>query len=657
MRAFLSTRRLIGSVHDVVIAVCVFFFTHVLVLGLTRTLEIPNIGLRVVLFGLAAAIVFQIFQLNRGAWRYASLPDLFAICKASAVLVIGYAAASFLLERGTELPRSVPPIMFVFLIFGMSAPRLVYRLFRENKLGLTTRRARRNSASGRPILLYGLNNQVESFLRALDRTPSANLRVVGILDDTESNRKLYVHGAKVIGSLSDLGRIVSARARSGVEISELVIGDRDLSPAEMSKVVDIAVEVGLPVSMLPDMTSTHQIQEKPPLEPKPIKLSDLLGRAEIKLDTADVARLVNDKTVLITGAGGSIGSELVRQVAGFNPRVLILTDSSEHFLYTIDLEMREAFPDLQIESYVADVREASRIMRLFERSKPDLVFHAAALKQVPLVEANPVEAIKTNVFGTKNVADAALAMGVRSFVMISTDKAVNPTNIMGTTKRAAEAYCQMLDLKSETTRFKTVRFGNVIGSNGSVVPRFRDQIARGGPVTVTHPEIVRFFMTIPEAVRLVLQASSHGLRTSSERGKILVLDMGKPVKIVDLASKMIQLAGFKPGVDIKIEYSGLRPGEKLYEELFDDTEIVSPPTGHGYSIATPRVTNDKLLEKNFAEMRAAANANDEATAVKLLLHIVPEYSGKILDTMDNNDVERPGRAVQQPLPWPGTPLN
>jgi FlaA1/EpsC-like NDP-sugar epimerase len=650
-----STRRVIGSLHDLAVAVCVFLLSHMLVLGVPRTLEIPNIGLRVAIFGLAAAIIFQLFQLNRGAWRYASLPDLLSICKAATTLVVLYSSISFLVDRGADLPRSVPPIMLVFLIVGMSGPRLAYRLFKENRLGKVFKRSERRNSDGRLLLLYGLTNQSESFLRALSRTPEANLRVVGILDDAFSNRKLYVHGAKVLGTLEDLGGIVDARARGGLKISELVIGDRNLNPEEMSRIVGVAVNVGLTVSMLPDMTSLHQIQEKPPLEPKPINLTDLLGRPEIKFDNSDIAKLVNEKVVLITGAGGSIGSELVRQVAGFNPRLLILTDSSEHFLYTIDLEMRETFPALSIESYVADVRDAGRITKLFERSRPDLVFHAAALKQVPLVEDNPVEAIKTNVIGTKNVADAALATQARSFVMISTDKAVNPTNIMGATKRAAEAYCQMLDLKSEKTRFKTVRFGNVMGSNGSVVPRFRDQIARGGPVTVTHPEIVRFFMSIPEAVRLVLQASSQGWRTDGERGKILVLDMGKPHKIVDLATKMIQLAGFRPGIDIKIEFSGLRPGEKLYEELFDDTEIVSPPTGHGYSLATPRVTNDKLLQKRFSEMRTAAEADDEVNAVKLLLHIVPEYTGSMLRVQAEAEAERALNVASKTLPWPGSP--
>lgn len=654
-RYSVSLRRFLGSVHDIVVAVGVFLLTYLLVLDVPRTLAIPDLWLRISFFALGAGIVFMIFGLNRGAWRYASLHDVAAIVKSSFVLVAGYSVISFLVNRGVSVPRSVPPIMLIFLIFFLSASRLAFRLFRDRQLGLFYKRRRAPLQTQKSVLLYGLTNQAEAFLRALQRSPDVNLRVVGILDDNVANQKLRVHGSKVVGTLSDLNRVVEARRNSGVRIDELAVSHIGLDPKHLSEIVNIAVGAGLTVSMLPDITSPHEVPDQHHLELKPIKLADLLGRPEIQIDAMEVARLINGKKVLVTGAGGSIGSELVRQICGFGPRTLVLTDISEHFLYTIDMEVREAFPNIHIEALVADVRDKTRISRIFERCKPDIVFHAAALKQVPMVEDNPIEAIKTNVLGTQNVADAALASGARAFVMISTDKAVNPTNVMGATKRAAEAYCQMLDLKSDFTRFKTVRFGNVIGSNGSVVPRFKQQIARGGPVTVTHPEIVRFFMTIPEAVRLVLQASSHGLRGSSERGKILVLDMGHPVKIVELATKMIQLAGFRPDIDIKIEFSGLRPGEKLYEELFDHTEIVSPPTGHGYSIATPRVTNDKLLQKTISDMRSAALAHDDVNALKLLLHIVPEYSGTIMEQFEQGDTTR--RSPAEPLPWPKTPTD
>ena len=285
------------------------------------------------------------------------------------------------------------------------------------------------------------------------------------------------------------------------------------------------------------------------------------------------------------------------------PSELAITDSSEFHLYLLDLELRERHPNLKIVTRIVDVRDNRRVSRLFEDVKPQVVFHAAALKHVPLVESNPLEGIKTNLLGTRNVANAAMEKGASTFVMISTDKAVNPTNIMGATKRAAEAYCQALDVISKKTRFKTVRFGNVLGSNGSVVPRFQEQIATGGPVTVTHPNMVRFFMTIPEAVRLVLHASAHALRRQSDRGKIMVLDMGEPVRIADLAERMIQLAGYRPYSDIEIVFTGLRPGEKLYEELFDRSEAQDSTTEEGYVIASPRIIDSALLHRTLSGHR------------------------------------------------------
>lgn len=308
----------------------------------------------------------------------------------------------------------------------------------------------------------------------------------------------------------------------------------------------------------------------------------------------------------------------------------------------LDMELREKYRDLKISTRLMDVRDNIRVSRLFAEMRPDVVFHAAALKHVPLAESNPLEAIKTNFLGTRNVADAALVNEVSSFVMISTDKAVNPTNVMGATKRAAEAYCQALDLSSTKTRFKTVRFGNVLGSNGSVVPRFQEQILAGGPVTVTHPDIVRFFMTIPEAVRLVLNASAeHTGDRLQQRGKIMVLDMGEPVRIVDLAERMMQLAGLKPYVDIDIVFSGLRPGEKLFEELFDPSEVQNMKTEDGYVIASPRVTDKVLLDKSITELQNAIVREDRGRALELLLHIVPEYrSAKAMQEQAAKDIER-----------------
>ena len=619
--------RLIGTLHDAIIAGLVFFFSFSVVIGDTRTMMMHLFWVKLVVFIVGSSAVFYAFSLNRGSWRYASVPDLIAIVKASITVVLLFVIITFLVERNVSVPRSVPLFMLMMMVLGLGGSRLAVRLFKEGRIASRLSGLRPRRTVERNVLLYGLNDSAEMFIRAVDRLDDGAISVVAILDDNETNQKVRIHGSKVIGGIDDLKGIVERRAGRGIVIKELVVADRTLTPAQLAHIVEKATNAGVSVSLLPDLTSRHEISEKRIVEPKPIRLTDLLGRPEIRIDTMEVARLIDGKCILITGAGGSIGSELARQIASFNPRQLIISDNSEYLLYTIDLELRETFHSLKVETMVVDVRDRERVMTLFSKLRPDVVFHAAALKHVPLVEDNPVEALKTNVLGTKNVADAALAHDARAFVMISTDKAVNPTNIMGATKRAAEAYCQALDLRSESTRFKTVRFGNVIGSNGSVVPRFQEQIARGGPVTVTHPEIVRFFMSIPEAVRLVLQASGHGLRAKAERGKILVLDMGKPVSIVDLASKMIQLAGLRPGVDIKIEFTGLRPGEKLYEEMFDESEVVVPIPEHGYSIATPRTINDKILQKTVAEMKAAIEAEDQPSALQLLRHIVPEYAG------------------------------
>ena len=446
-----------------------------------------------------------------------------------------------------------------------------------------------------------------------------------------SAARARIQGVKVYGRLKHLDQVAARFRARDLPISELVVAESNVDRTRLSEIVEAATAAGLKVTRLPNLTATSAVTSSTFIEPKPIELGDLLGRPEIDADFGQVADLIEGRTVLATGAGGSIGSELCRQIATFRPRRLILTDSSEYLAFLLDNELRDAHPDLEIVTLLMNVRDRNRVEAVLAQYRPDAVFHAAALKHVPLVEANPLEAIKTNVLGTRNVADAAIANEATAFVMISTDKAVNPTNIMGATKRAAEAYCQALDMISQKTRFKTVRFGNVLGSNGSVVPLFREQIAAGGPVTVTHPDIVRYFMTIPEAVRLVLNASAHALARQAERGKIMVLDMGKPIRIVDLAERMIQLAGYKPRIDIDIVFTGLRPGEKLYEELFDPSEVQHEQTEEGYFVAAPRVIDKAFLHRTLSGIKTAADREDARRAVELLSHLVPEYRGGLFD--------------------------
>lgn len=625
MKSIKSLRR-VGVIHDLVVAALAFLLAHSLTLGLARTIDLDGFAIKIAAFTLVSALVFHYFSLNRGSWHYASLPDLVAISKASAALAIAYTVSMFLIDRAGSVPRSVPFNLVLLLIVLLGAPRLFYRLYRESAfITLMRNRIKGETAETRFVLVHTLNESAEQFIRATRIASRGGIVVAGLIDDRPERLRDQVQGVRVLGSTADLGTVLKRLQKRDVTVAELVVADDKMAPSGLTALTEAAIGHGLKISKLPDFGARRDLTAGGMIELKPINLSDLLGRSEVRIDIVRVARLIEGKNVLITGAGGSIGSELARQIASFRPAKLLLADNSEFMLYRIDMGVREAHPDLDIESLILDVRDARRCDAVIGSMHPDVIFHAAALKHVPMVENNPLEGMKTNVLGTMNLANAATLHGVKTFVMISTDKAVNPTNVMGATKRAAEAYCQAADLESKGTRFKTVRFGNVLGSNGSVVPRFREQIARGGPVTVTHPEIVRYFMSIPEAVRLVLQASGHGLNTENQRGKILVLDMGEPVKIDDLARKMIYLAGLKPGTDIKIVYTGLRPGEKLFEELFAESEPIELHDERGYSIAAPRTINASLLRKSLAEMRAACDRQDPEKALAVLRHIVPEF--------------------------------
>lgn len=628
MLKFLETGRInilrIGSmVLDLAIAAGSFLAAYGSVYGFERLKWVPGLEEKTAAYTVICGACFMAFGVNKGSWRYVSILDLLALIK-SAVIAIGiYTVAAFLVSRGENVPRSVPVFSTLFLVCGLASVRLVYRLVMDGTWMRITWQPK--APPERKVLLFGVSNAAESFIRSTRRNRDSDIMIVGLFDDDSTRYSRLIHGVKVVGALGDIRKHMERLARRGLKPTELIVTENRPSRQRLTEILAVAASVGLKVTRIPDMTATSSITSNLLLKPKPIELEDLLGRPQVTADLEGIAQLISGRTVLATGAGGSIGSELCRQIATFHPSQLVITDCSEFHIYLLDKELREKHPDLQIVTRIVDVRDRARVNDIFGAYRPEVVFHAAALKHVPLVEDNPVEGIKTNVLGTRNVADAALANDASTFVMISTDKAVNPTNIMGATKRAAEAYCQSLDVNSATTCFKTVRFGNVLGSNGSVVPRFQEQIAAGGPVTVTHPDIIRFFMTIPEAVQLVLHASSHALQHHTQRGNIMVLDMGKPVRIVDLAERMIQLAGYEPHVDIEIAFVGLRPGEKLYEELFDPSEVQDTRTDEGYVIASPRIIDKTLLHKTLESLEASSEREDMARAVELLSHIVPEY--------------------------------
>ena len=612
--------RLAGALFDLLCATAALPLAYVARLGTLPDVTPPVIALHAS-FVAAAGVCFYAFGLNRGSWRYASIDDLIAIIKAVVLATLITSAIAFLVSRLDMLPRTVPFLTAVFLIVMMGGARFVYRVIKDRYIFRTFG----DAGAGEPVLLVGYTDEAESFVRAMGRQRRSLYQIVGIIDNTDRHVGRRLHNVRVLGNLDDLAEVVEALRKRNILVSRLVVCPSRSSVETMEQIVETAADLGLQVFMLPNSAQLVANDGNAPEVPQAIRLEDLLGRTPARIDLAPVAAMLRGKAVLVTGGGGSIGSELVVQIARFAPREIVVVDSSEFNLYMVDQLVREAAPGVALRAVIGDVRDRKAIHDIMAEARPELVFHAAALKHVPLVEDNVVEGARTNVLGTINVADAAVASRARAFVMISTDKAVNPTNVMGATKRFAEAYCQSLDLAADNlTRFMTVRFGNVLGSTGSVVPLFTRQIAKGGPVTVTHPEMTRFFMTSREAIKLLLSASARGLATGDERGKIMVLDMGKQIRIVDLAHRMIQLAGLRPGVDVKIVFTGLRPGEKLYEEPLEANERLVDTENDWLHLAWPREVDDGRFTRAVARLAAACEQRHEGEVLNAIREIVPE---------------------------------
>ena len=572
-----------------------------------------------------ACVTFPLLGMYRGIWRYASLDDLLNIAKGATLVVLLFLPLMFVLNLLDEIPRSVPFIQWCLLIVGLGGSRFAYRLVRDHP-----RLRRAVDAPAIPVLLVGAGDAAEQFIRANRSDPHSPYRVVGLLDDAGEFQGRQIHGVAVLGRLAELPAAVARLAAQGVRLQRLILSDPAvIDDGAKRQLFEQAGEIGMSIARLPRLTELQDAAEERPIRLQPVALEDLLGRAQFAHDRDTVDQLIRGRRILITGAGGTIGSELARQIAALGPSQLILLDSSEFNLYAIDLELRERHDGALFCPMLCNIRDRERVMGIFAAERPELVFHAAALKHVPMVEMNPGEGVLTNVVGTRNVADAAARHGALAMVQVSTDKAVKPTSVMGASKRLAEFYCQALDLESNGAnhgaRFMTVRFGNVLGSSGSVVPLFQRQLARGGPLTVTHPEIERYFMSVQEAVALVLQASAHGLEAAAARGQIFVLDMGKPVRIVDVARQVIRLAGMRPDVDVGIQFTGLRPGEKLYEELFDETEDRLDGGVEGILVALSKSINLEVLRRLFDELAGAAAQPDHATLLRLLAHAVPSY--------------------------------
>lgn len=552
------------------------------------------------------AVAFWALGLYRGLWRYASLPDLQRILVAVAVAALAVPALFTLVALPTPVPRSVYLIMPVLLIGAMCGSRLLYRAWKERTLIGMVRHPQ-----AQPVLVLGAGSAASSLLR--DLANSNQWRVVGLLDDDAGKRGSAIQGVKILGALPDAG---ATAARFGV--TQAIIAMPGATHSQRKRAVDLCAAAGLEVMTVPsyaDLVSGRMSVSAL----RNVELDDLLGRDPVALDDAGLRGLIEGKCVLVTGAGGSIGAELCRQIARFAPSRLVLFELSEFALYAIEQEFRDRLPHVALSAVIGDAKSEPRVRETCARFRPHLVFHAAAYKHVPLMEGeNAFQAVANNVLSTVVTARAAQAAGAQKFVLVSTDKAVNPTNVMGASKRLAELACQALALAGRM-HFVTVRFGNVLGSTGSVIPRFREQIARGGPVTVTHPEIQRYFMSIPEATQLVLQAALMG-----KGGEIFVLDMGEPVRIIDLARQLIRLSGLSED-DIRIEYTGLRPGEKLYEELLADAETTLPTPHPKLRVARANASaNGTLVDEVLAWIAAAHDPEPDAVRERLRTW-VPEY--------------------------------
>ncbi len=604
----MNVRRLIAFSHDVAAAGVAWIAAFWLRFNLDIPSFYENLMLsRLPITVIAHAAIFWAFGLYRGIWRYASLPDLQRIAMAVGLGAAVVPAALALLRFGVPVPRSVYLMAPIVLAAIMCGSRLAYRGWREGRVAALMSRPQAT-----PVLVVGASSAAVALLKEL--ATSSQWRVVGILDDDATKQGSALFGVKVRGKVDRIGDVAS---RLGV--SQAIIAMPEASHGERKRAVELCGKAGLSVMTVPALSDIVSGRVSVSALRR-IELDDLLGRDPVQLDNEGLHQLLEGRTVLVTGAGGSIGSELCRQIARFRPAKLVLFDISEFALYTIGQEFADRYPGVPIAATIGDAKSEARMGEVFARYCPHIVFHAAAYKHVPLMEdENALEAVRNNVLSTIAVARAAQANGAEKFVLVSTDKAVNPANVMGASKRLAEMVCQAMQAQG-AMQFVIVRFGNVLGSTGSVVPRFREQIARGGPVTVTHPNIQRYFMSIPEATQLVLQAALMG-----KGGEIYVLDMGEPVKIADLAREMIRLSGFSDG-DIAIAYTGLRPGEKLYEEPLADAEKTLPTPHPKLRVAQARAPgNGTLFEEVIAWVTEPGDTRAEVVR-KRLRGWVPEYT-------------------------------
>ena len=604
--------------------ICVFFsYWFAFVIRFEMNINIPpyymhSFSVWIPWITLISLLSFALFRFYNTMWQFASLDELLQIFYGSAfstavVIFTGYLASDSVFDV-LRFPISIYIMGGVFTFFFVGLSRFGIRLFRQrrrkSKLGQNVK------GDLKRVMVIGAGEMGSMLIKDMKNAPESRGTPIIAIDDDKSKRGTRINGVKIVG-----GRESIPKMAARYEIDQILLAIANASKAEKQDILSLCAKTGCELKTIPALYELVD-KETQNMSIRDVNILDLLGRDEVHLNIEEISGYLRDKTVLVTGGGGSIGSELCRQIAFFHPKKLIIVDIYENNAYDLQNELLMKFKKLNLEVLIGSVRDKDRINHIFSVCKPDVVFHAAAHKHVPLMEFSPGEAVKNNVFGTLNVAQACDAYHVRRMVLISTDKAVNPTNIMGATKRICELIIQYFSRHSQYTEFVAVRFGNVLGSNGSVIPLFQRQIQAGGPVTVTHPEIIRYFMTIPEAARLVIQAGgmAHG-------GEIFILDMGQPVKIVDLARNLIRLSGYEPDVDIKITYSGLRPGEKLYEELLLDSEGNCQKTSHELIyIGSPIPFDEDRFLCQLEAMREVAGV-DNVKMISIVHELVPTYSG------------------------------
>ncbi|AKV01165.1 UDP-N-acetylglucosamine 4,6-dehydratase [Labilithrix luteola] len=633
-------RRLIVQYRRaLVVAVHLVLWTAALLLALALRFdfEIPSAYGTIVPRLLVASLAVRVLVhwrlgLFHGLWRYSGARDLRSLLWAATLSSIALMACWAFMSTG-NFPRSVFALDWAFSILIVGGLRFSIRTIRE----VTLQNAMpQSSGKRRRILVIGAGDAGEMLMREIVRIYAKRYEPVGLLDDNAGKHGEHIHGVPVLGPISQVTELAAEK-----KIDEIIVAIPSLSGRQMRELLELCRPTGAQIRTLPGVdnlidgsVTVSQLAE--------VNIEDLLRRVPVTLDAEAIGRSIQGRVVMVTGAGGSIGSELCRQVSRFNPKRLLLVEQAENSLFHIDRQLRAEHPSVDIVPFIADICDSRRLEEIFAAERPHVVFHAAAHKHVPLMEANPGEAIKNNVFGTRKVADLADRYGAEKFVMVSTDKAVNPTSIMGVSKRVAEMYVQALSQRSRT-QFVTVRFGNVLGSAGSVVPLFREQIAKGGPVTVTHPEMQRYFMTIPEACQLVMQSGVMG-----KGGEIFVLDMGEPVKIVDLARDLIRLSGYSER-DIEIEFTGMRPGEKLFEELAVDEESVDKTKHPKIYVGKFRPHALSELERAYESLHAVSNGSDVDAVKQAFKEIVPEYKGGVSMTLPPDEPPVPTERSSQSI--------